>query len=172
MPYLAALLDGAKAGIHQITLIKVLTLTENKMTQQQVQARVDDWMIRVHRLYDQIKDWLKPLAAVRFDEHQNATLYEELMQKFGISPQPMPTLDIYEGDHLIARLKPIGLWIIGANGRVDLMSHEGGVILVDESQPFQPSQWVAHDKHHFKEGRNLTSEYFLTLLGLRKHECV
>lgn len=147
-------------------------MTENQMTQQQVQARVDDWVKRVQKLYDEIKGWLKPVEGLRVEENQNASMYEELMQQFGIRPQPMPTLDIYEGTNLIARLKPIGLWIIGANGRVDLMLRDGAIVLVDESEQFQASKWMAHDRHNFILGQALTKDHFLHLLGIQKHECV
>jgi hypothetical protein len=54
-------------------------LTENEITLDQVQARIDDWTKRVQALYDDIKTWLKPIEGLRLDENQNATLYEELM---------------------------------------------------------------------------------------------
>ena len=147
-------------------------MTQNQITEQQVQARVDDWVKRVQGLYDDIKNWLKPVEGLRIDENQNATMYEELMEEVGISPRPMPTLDIYDGEELIARLKPIGLWIIGANGRVDLMRQGGAVVLVDESEQFQVSKWIAHDRKHYMAGQALTKELFLCLLGIQKHECV
>jgi len=151
---------------------EAIAMTENQITEQHVQARVDDWVKRVQRLYDDIKSWLKTVEGLRVDENQNATMYEELMEKVGISPQPMPTLDIYDGVNLIARLKPIGLWVIGANGRVDLMRKGGAVVLVDESDQFQPSKWMAHDRQHYMVGQALTQDYFLRLLGIEKHECV
>lgn len=147
-------------------------MTEKQITQQQVQARVDDWVNRVHQLYDEIKGWLNPIEGLRVDETQNVTLYEELMQRFAISPQPMPTLDIYEGVNLIARIKPIGLWIIGVNGRVDLMLRDGAIVLLDESEQLQPSKWMAHDRHNFIQGKALSRDHFLHLLGIQRHECV
>ncbi len=147
-------------------------MSKNMVTQEHVQARVDDWIRRVQHLYAEIKDWVKAIDGLQFEERQNATMYEELMQRFGIDPQPMPTLDLYEGGDLIARVKPIGLWIIGANGRVDLMLRHGGIQLVDESEQFQNAKWVAHDREHFMEGQLLTKELFLHLLGVKSHECV
>ena len=145
---------------------------KSEMTEKNVQASVDDWIKRLQKLYSQIKEWVMPIEGIRVVENQNAVMYEELMQKFSISPKPIPTLDIYDGDDLIARLKPIGLWVIGARGRVDLMLRDGAVILVDESQESDPSRWVAHDKLNFRKGQDLSSEYLLNMLGLAKHECV
>ncbi|MEA3642543.1 MAG: hypothetical protein VBE63_21755 [Lamprobacter sp.] len=147
-------------------------MTDQTMTQEQVQARIADWLERVHDLYATIKDWVQPIEGFRVVEHQDATMYEELMHRFGISPQAMPTLDFYDDNDLIARVKPIGLWIIGANGRVDLMSRNGGAQIIDESEPFQGSKWIAHDREDFLEGQLLTKDYLLRKLGIPKHECV
>ena len=147
-------------------------MTENQITEQHVRARVNDWVKRVQNLYDDIISWLEPVEGLKVEQRQNATMYEELMKKFGISPQSMPTLDIYEEGNLFARLKPIGLWIIGANGRVDLMRKGGAVLLVDESDQFQPPKWMAHDRQHYMEGQALTEDSFLRLLGIEKNESV
>lgn len=147
-------------------------MNEKVITQELVQDRVVDWVKRVDNLYMTIKDWLHPIEGCRVVEHQDATMYEELMHRFGLRPQAMPTLDIYQDDELIARMKPIGLWIIGANGRVDLMSRHGGAQIIDESEPFQESKWIAHDREHFLEGQLLTRDYVLRKLGMPNHECV
>ncbi len=147
-------------------------MSDIQMTQEQVQGRVDDWGRRVQNLYNEITTWLKPIERLRVDENQNATMYEEMMQKFSISRKTMPTLDVFDGDELIARLKPIGLWIIGANGRVDLLLREGAIVLLDESEQFQEPKWMAHDKCNFRNGLELTKDFFLQLLGIEKHECV
>ncbi len=147
-------------------------MNDQNITQEQVEVRIADWLKRVHDLYAIIKAWLQPIEGFRVVEHQDSTMYEELMHRFGIGPQAMPTLDIYEDDDLIARVKPIGLWIIGANGRVDLMSRNGGAQIIDESEPFQEPKWLAHDREHFLDGQLLTRDYLLRILGIPTHECV
>ncbi len=147
-------------------------MNDEKITQEQVEARIADWVNRVGDLYQTIKEWVRPIEGLRVEEHQNVTMYEEPMQRFSLSPQPMSTLDLYDGDVLIARVKPIGIWVIGANGRVDLFLRQGAVQLVDESERLQAAKWIAHDREHFTDGQLLTRDYFLQTLGVQQHDHV
>jgi hypothetical protein len=116
-----------------------------------VLERLCDWRDRVHRLYDEIEQKLQG-SAFRFDREGKYTSSEELPQLIGIAPSEQPVIDILrivrsDGTNA-AILVPRGLWIIGANGRIDLrvlplVGSSENYILVDQSNPMAgQSHWI------------------------------
>ena len=68
-------------------------------------------------------------------------MHEPLMRKFGMDAKPMPTLELHDRNGHVARLKPLGLWIIGENGRVDC-KHDGHYYLpIDAADNFARPNW-------------------------------
>jgi hypothetical protein len=61
-----------------------------------------------------------------------------LMRRFDVSPREMPVFELRSGPERVMRIQPKGLWIIGANGRVDLITKATAPILVDQSEPLEP----------------------------------
>ncbi len=141
------------------------TLATTDLSKADIEASVDDWVARVAALYSSIKEWLGSTSSYSAKEQSEVTMYEELMQKYQVSPRQLKVLDIYAGDRIIATLKPVGLWIIGANGRVDLLSKEGAVLLVDKADRFHPSSWVMYTREKRNNGVPFDRKYLLTLLG-------
>lgn len=121
------------------------------VSREHVLQRLRDWRDRVHSLYDEIERMLQGTSfrANREGKHMSA---EELPQKVGIAETEQPTIDILRiirpDDKNVAILSPRGLWIIGANGRVDLriLPSVGGsetYMLVDVSTPLVGrAQWM------------------------------
>ena len=121
------------------------------VTREQVRARLADWRNRVHALYDRIADALRG-STYQIDREGKHTPEEELPHRVGLPASEQPAIDILR----IARpdrtnaalLIPKGLWIIGANGRVDLriisqVGRSDNYMLVDQSNPFaEISDWV------------------------------
>src|SRR5436309_479317 len=113
--------------------------------------RLGDWRDRVHELYSNIESALrgKPFQPDREGKH---TSNEELPQRIGLAQAEQPKVDILRivrrDDTNAAILFPRGLWIIGANGRIDLriIPPVGGTesyLLLDQSEPLSgPAQWV------------------------------
>src|SRR6202035_4967919 len=121
------------------------------VSREQVLERLRDWRDRVHRLYDRIEQELRG-SAFRIDRKGKHTSAEELPQRVGLAPSDQPVVDILrivrsDGTNA-AILFPRGLWIIGANGRIDLriLPLVGGsenYMLVDQSNPMtSPSHWI------------------------------
>lgn len=121
------------------------------VSREHVLKRLCDWRDRVHKLYDEIQHALEGSALQSNREGKHATL-EELPQRVGLTPSDQPQIDILrifrpDGTNA-AILSPRGLWIIGANGRIDLriVSSVGGTetyMLVDQSEPLAGrAQWV------------------------------
>ncbi len=80
------------------------------------------------------------------------------------------SLDIYNKDRITATIKPIGLWIIGANGRVDILFKDGAVTLVDEAERFQAASWVAHKSPRKDKGVKFDRNYLFDLLEIHENE--
>ena len=103
--------------------------------------RLRDWRDRVHALYDLVEATLgNTYSYDRTGKHRSN---EELVQRVGLSVRDVPQVDILrveQSGKLVASFQPRGLWIIGANGRIDLLvaPRSGGrrvFMLVDHSLP-------------------------------------
>lgn len=116
---------------------------EPEITAEYINRRVEDWLQRLGVLFKDIKDW----AAANGWSVQDETpipMNEELMQRFGVAAQPQPTLSIRAPKGAAIWIKPKGLWVIGANGRVDIYSQKGAFTLVDTADNFQSPEWVLY----------------------------
>lgn len=117
-------------------------------TRDRVLARLRDWSDRVTALYALIERGLGPRFTVRREgEHRSA---EEMVQRAGIAPPevpPVPMLEVLVEERRRAFIQPRGLWVIGANGRLDLhiLPPDGGrklYVIVDRSVPLSgPADW-------------------------------
>jgi hypothetical protein len=121
------------------------------ISRERVLRRLQDWRDRVHGLYDEIERVLEG-SAFRSNREGKHTSSEELPQRVGISESEQPKIDILrivrsDGTNA-AILFPRGLWIIGANGRIDLriipvVGNSKTYMLVDQSEPLAgPAQWI------------------------------
>ena len=93
------------------------------ISREHVLERLSDWRDRVHKLYDGIESELQG-SGFRSDREGKHTSSEELPQRVGLTEIDLPKIDILrivrpDGTEA-AGLFPRGLWIIGANGRIDL----------------------------------------------------
>lgn len=79
-----------------------------------VQEHVDLYLERIRVFYSEVQRWIEPLP-ILIEETQ------VLEQASG--PYPAPRLLIKTSESEIARLEPVGTWIIGAEGRVDLIGN-------------------------------------------------
>ncbi len=103
-----------------------------------IQRRVDDWIRRLDSLYRELsvalpEGWLTEAGAV--------TMHEELMRKFNVPPASVPTLSFVHESGATASLMPRGLWVIGANGRLDLTADRQRYIVLDLADSFTSPRW-------------------------------
>jgi len=89
-----------------------------------VVEEVDDWINRVNTLYADIQTWLADNPNLRFDRSRTVIMSEEIMQKFAVPDREISVLDVFGGDQVIASFVPRGLWLIGAWGRVDIITRD------------------------------------------------
>jgi outer membrane protease len=91
-------------------------------------------------------------------------LFEELMSQFEVAPEEIDTADIIKNGKIVLTIKPKGLWIIGVNGRIDLLSANGNNMVLDTAEQFKTPKWKLYswDK---KTSVDLTKQTFLQLLS-------
>jgi hypothetical protein len=137
-------------------------VTGPEMDQNHTARRVDDWASRIDQLYAQIESWLPDGWTA--DRNDTVRMHEELMQKFGIAPRNLPVLRLSYQSKPSARIEPRGLWIIGANGRLDLFRGNSHYIIVDTAENFGPPDWhiaALSDRRNLKK---LSRETFIAVL--------
>lgn len=103
---------------------------EGIFERQHVVEEVEDWLRRVERLYADVLDWLGDNKQLHFEQKRTVTMSEEIMQKFAVTDRELPVLDILRDDQVVASFVPRGLWILGAWGRIDVITKDGTSVLV------------------------------------------
>ena len=118
-------------------------IDEQEITEEQVNRRVEDWLERLDDLFAQIKNWA---TANGWSAEDGAPIlmHEEMMEQFGVMKREQPSLSVRSPDGAEIWVKPKGLWVIGANGRVDMYSRKGAFTLVDIADQFQAPRWILH----------------------------
>ncbi len=86
-----------------------------------VHERITRYLKRVESLYSEVKVWVEPLST----EFIDTTVMEQASGPYSAS-----CLIIKSGVSEIAKLEPLGTWIIGAEGRVDLIGSNDKTTLV------------------------------------------
>ena len=115
--------------------------TETKVTKSHVEARVRDWIRRLNELYAQLDKWIpdEPGTTVRREHLLQAI--EPLMSQFKVAPRQIPTYTVMAGKGRLAFV-PSALWVVGANGRVNVSTNSRQHMLVDlGGQAGKDSNW-------------------------------
>jgi hypothetical protein len=112
--------------------------TALSIDREHVVRRVDDWVDRINALYDLISSWLP--HGWTTDRTSTVRMHEELMRQHDVPARDLPVLRLTCGART-ALIEPRGLWIIGANGRLDLFTDSRHYIIVDAAENLWPPQW-------------------------------
>lgn len=104
-----------------------------------VVRRVADWAARIDALFKQVENWLPPGWTA--ERKGTVQMHEELMKKYNVPAKNLPVLELSHQGEVRARLEPRGLWIIGANGRVDFFHGSDHYVIVDSAENFEPPNW-------------------------------
>ena len=143
---------------------------EETLSKEHIEKRLEDWKSRISNLYSSIEHWLASNPSYSIKIQTEVPMYEEIMQQYQVEPTTMKVLDIYKANHIIATIKPIGLWLIGANGRVDILCKNGSATLIDKSDKFEKSNWIAYSGTKSYEGKPFNNRFLYDLLGIPEHE--
>jgi hypothetical protein len=135
--------------------------------QKRVTTRVEGWLRRLAALRQTFEQWIagSQTDGLRIVDKQPASMHEEPMRRFGVGPAEMPVYEIERNGVRLMRVQPKGLWVIGANGRVDLVTRTASLILVDASDPESTDpNWEVYQSHERRHSIPLNREVFLDLL--------
>ncbi len=128
------------------------------------QNRVNDWKQRISNLYMTIENWLQDNPEYKLTIGQPIQMYEELMESYRIPPEQIDTADLFKSNQLLLIFEPKGLWIIGANGGVDILSPKGSYILVDNAEQFKTPQWHLYSAKDRQKGIPFDKQTLLNIL--------
>jgi hypothetical protein len=120
------------------------------ITREHVEARVNEWKQRLHGLFFDIGVWARA-RGWRVDDSAQCPMHEQLMQQFDIPPTDQPILRL-DGEHGYALFKPKALWVIGANGRVDLFTSRGAFTIVDLAEAGEAPRWTVYGRNKSPNG--------------------
>ena len=133
-------------------------------------SEVEIWADRVNALFRTIEEWLDDHESLRFDRTRTVTMSEELMQKFAVTDRDLPILDVLRGDEVVASFVPRGLWLIGAWGRVDVITKNStSAIIGIRSNPMDDStfHWCLSLLDRRRELKPFTQEALLAIVAPR-----
>lgn len=118
---------------------------DNVITQEDLIQRIEDWKKRISDLYNEISRWLPEGEGYEVHLDKSIRMYEECMQKYNIDPTMLDAADILKDKQVVLTIKPYGLWVIGTNGRLDLLNQNGVIFLIDLSEQFHNPKWMLVD---------------------------
>ena len=110
------------------------------LSKEYVQRRVDDWLNRLNQLFCLNRNWAGQ-QGWSIDDSGGTELNQDTMREVGVPPvvQPVQRLDTLDGSYALFR--PKGLWVIGANGRIDLYTSKGAFVLIDRADALKNPVW-------------------------------
>jgi hypothetical protein len=134
-------LDESDLRVDYLVPLNVWTRTsEGIFERQRVIDEVDDWLYRVEHLYSDVRAWLDDKRDLRFEQTRTVTMSEEMMQEFAVTDRDLSVLDVLRDDQVVASFVPRGLWLIGAWGRIDIITRDRTWILIAIKQ-LQKFEW-------------------------------
>jgi hypothetical protein len=132
------------------------------VTKELVEERVQDWKNRLSAFFQEVRAWAEK-NGWRVENSGNVVMHEELMQKFGVPATQQPMLRLNPG-HGYALFKPKGLWVIGANGRIDLHTSKGTFIIVDLADYGSTPRWTIFRASQKRDGDLFTPDMIANLV--------
>jgi len=115
-------------------------LTADALTRSQVEKRVEDWAQRIAGLYGQIDSWLP--SGWSSKRTWRMRMLEEPMREVDLPAYELPVLELLADGVPAAVIEPRGLWIIGANGRLDLRRGTDHHLILDRAANFEEPDWI------------------------------
>lgn len=135
-----------------------------QIDKQHIEASIQDWESRVAKLYTSIEEWLKG-TAYEVKKGPSVTMNEEMMRNYGVSPRELETRHILQNGVFQLAIVPKALWVIGANGRLDILGKGINRILVDYAERFSVPQWKLVQSSSRMNREDFSKEVFLGLLS-------
>lgn len=113
------------------------TETMSDLPQGRFKDRVVDWSTRINLLYEKIEKWTKDYKGYGCLKNRQVIMLEELMKIHNIPAVNIDIFDIYFEEKIILSFVPFGLWVVGSNGRLDVVAENKSWLLIDKSLPLK-----------------------------------
>jgi hypothetical protein len=139
---------------------------DSKLSTADLVKRIDDWMERLGQLRQLVDGWISERPNLRIADAPAVPMREQLMQQYHIPKRSMPAFRVMEGDKQLALFRPVGLWVIGANGRVDVFTEKAAPILVDAAPNFERPAWKLYMSKSPRDAIEFNQESLYSILGL------
>ena len=132
-------------------------------TAEYVEKRIDDWEQRLTNLYLIIRYWLPDGWAAT--DGEPVAMYEKIMESAGVEQRNIHTLKIFNqaGDKI--NFAPKALWVIGANGRVDVKYNGQRYFICDYADNFEPPDWQVVNASNWRDVQPLSQEWLIYFLN-------
>ncbi|WP_186085773.1 hypothetical protein [Burkholderia gladioli] len=138
---------------------------EGVFRRERVVQEVELWEHQLSALYAQVEGWLAKRPEFKVDVSRSVIMAEEMMQKFGVADRELPVMDILSNDQVVASLLPRGLWLIGAWGRVDIITTNLTLILTQRKDDHGAYSWHFNSPSNRREIRPFTEDALLNMLA-------
>ncbi len=147
------------------------------VTKKNVEGRLRDWERRLRELFAQVERWSIAQWGEGCITHGSIVPPREYaMEEVGVNPRRLPTLTVRAGLRTIS-FEPRCLWIIGANGQVDV-SVEGNPMFLQKPPAYhvlvdiggrdgQPTDWQIHNRNPRKVLEPFTRDVLLRIASGR-----
>jgi len=158
-------LDGHTLRIDELVPLDVWEKsTEGVFERQRVVDEVADWIVRIDRFYSTVREWLGENKHLRFDESRTITMSEEMMQEFAVADRELKVLDVLRGEEVEASFVPRGLWLVGAWGRIDIITKEktSAVVAIKKDEKLE---WHTASLDDRRKLQPFTKSALLQLIG-------
>jgi hypothetical protein len=135
-----------------------------ELSAHEVHERVEDWLRRLDDLFARIRSWAVA-HGLSVKDGEPRPMLEERMERVGEAAREQPTLVLRSAEGWEISIRPRALWVIGANGRVDVLSRKSGVyVLIDRAEPLEPPQWILRKVGAGGDGRAFDPEMLAELI--------
>ena len=137
------------------------------ITKPYVENRISDWTGRLNALFDEVESWVSD-SKITIKRSEITQRNEDLMSRFDVAPRMVPTLSLFKDKHRIAFVSS-ALWVIGADGRVNITTNDCQYILVDMRKDHDTvSDWRVVDPDIRRNTRKFNKTRFRGLLQANK----
>lgn len=138
-------------------------MNQEKIDKEHIEKRIEDWKNRINNLFNSISVWLEN-SKYNIKEGSKIPMFEMLMSEFEIPPTELKSINVFNRNTYVLSIKPKGLWIIGANGRIDILSLMENYIIVDIAEQFQEPIWKVY-RNDRKKKFDFNQETFNKILN-------
>ncbi len=135
-----------------------------KIDKDYIDKHSDGWIKKVEQLYSQVEEALKNKPGVEYKTDQMMVMREELMEKYGVPSKKVPIFDLFIAKQLKATFKPIGLWVLGAKGRIDILTSKGSYTLVDTGDDDAHPNWKVFAPQNKAKGEAFNTDFIEKLV--------